>query len=89
MARKSLIARQEKRERLVAKYAKLRAELKEKGDFEALQKLPKDSSPVRLNNRCMFTGRVRSYYRKFGVSRLVLREMALRGEIPGLKKSSW
>ncbi|MBZ0201194.1 MAG: 30S ribosomal protein S14 [Ignavibacteriaceae bacterium] len=89
MARKSLIARQEKRERLVAKYAKLREELKEKGDFEALQKLPKDSSPVRLNNRCMFTGRVRSYYRKFGVSRLVLREMALRGEIPGLKKSSW
>ncbi len=89
MARKSLIARQEKRERLVAKYAKLREELKEKGDFEALQKLPKDSSPVRLNNRCMFTGRVRSYYRKFGVSRLVLREMALKGEIPGLKKSSW
>lgn len=89
MARKSLIARQEKRERLVAKYAKLREELKEKGDYEALQKLPKNSSPVRLNNRCMFTGRVRSYYRKFGVSRLVLREMALKGEIPGLKKSSW
>ncbi len=89
MARKSLIARQEKRERLVKKYAKLREELKEKGDYEALQKLPRDSSPVRLNNRCMFTGRVRSYYRKFGVSRLVLREMALKGEIPGLKKSSW
>ncbi|MCH7973309.1 MAG: 30S ribosomal protein S14 [Bacteroidetes bacterium] len=89
MARKCLIARQEKRERLVNKYAKLRKELKEKGDYEALQKLPKNSSPVRLNNRCMFTGRVRSYYRKFGISRLVLREMALRGEIPGLKKSSW
>ncbi|NCS89097.1 MAG: 30S ribosomal protein S14 [Ignavibacteria bacterium CG2_30_36_16] len=89
MARKSSIARQQKRERLVAKYAKLREELKAKGDFEALQKLPKNSSPVRLNNRCMFTGRVRSYYRKFGVSRLVLREMALKGEIPGLKKASW
>ena len=89
MARKCLIARQKKRERLVNKYAKLRKELKEKGDYEALQKLPKNSSPVRLNNRCMFTGRVRSYYRKFGISRLVLREMALRGEIPGLKKSSW
>lgn len=89
MARKCLIARQEKREKLVEKYAKLRKELKEKGDYEALQKLPKNSSPVRLNNRCQFTGRVRSYYRKFGVSRLVLREMALKGEIPGLKKSSW
>jgi small subunit ribosomal protein S14 len=89
MARKSLIAREDRRKKLVEKYAKLRKELKEKGDFEALQKLPKDSSPVRLNNRCMFTGRARAYYRKFGVSRLVLREMALRGEIPGLKKSSW
>ncbi len=89
MARKSLIAREEKRRKLVEKYAKLRKELKEKGDYEALQKLPKNSSPVRLNNRCMFTGRARAYYRKFGVSRLVLREMALRGEIPGLKKASW
>jgi small subunit ribosomal protein S14 len=89
MARKSLIAREEKRLRMVNKYAKLRKELKEKGDYEALQKLPKNSSPVRLKNRCMMTGRARSYYRKFGVSRLVLREMALRGEIPGLKKSSW
>jgi len=89
MARKSLIAREEKRERMVKKYAKLRKELKEKGDYEALQKLPKNSSPVRLKNRCMITGRARSYYRKFGISRLVLREMALRGEIPGLKKSSW
>ncbi len=89
MARKSLIARQDKRRKLVDKYAKLRVELKEKGDYDALQKLPRNSSPVRLNNRCMFTGRVRSYYRKFGVSRLVLREMALKGEIPGLKKSSW
>ncbi len=89
MARKSLIARQQKREKLVEKYAKIRQELKEKGDFVGLQKLPKNSSPVRLKSRCIFTGRARSYYRKFGVSRLVLREMALRGEIPGLKKSSW
>jgi len=89
MARKSLLAREEKRRRLVEKYADLRKELKEKGDYEALQKLPKNSSPVRLNNRCQFTGRVRGYYRKFGVSRLVLREMALKGEIPGLKKASW
>lgn len=89
MARKSLIAREEKRRKLVQKYEKIRKELKEKGDYDALQKLPKDASPVRLKNRCMFTGRARSYYRKFGISRLVLREMALRGEIPGLKKSSW
>lgn len=89
MARKSLIARQEKRVRLVEKYAKLRKELKENGDYEALQQLPKNSSPVRLRNRCMMTGRPRSYYRKFGISRLVLRELASKGEIPGLKKSSW
>lgn len=89
MARLSIIARDVKRRKLAEKFKKLRAELKEKGDFDALQKLPRNSSPVRLKNRCMFTGRGRSYYRKFGVSRLVLREMALRGEIPGLKKSSW
>ena len=89
MARKCLIARQEKRKVLVEKYAELRKELKENGDYEALQKLPKNSSKVRLNNRCLMTGRVRSYYRKFGVSRLVFREMALKGEIPGIKKASW
>ncbi|MGE5846781.1 MAG: 30S ribosomal protein S14 [Ignavibacteria bacterium] len=89
MARLSSIAREEKRRKLVEKYRKLRQELKEKGDYQALQKLPKDSSAVRLHNRCMFTGRARGYYRKFGLSRLVLREMALKGEIPGLKKSSW
>lgn len=89
MARLSLIARQAKREKMVAKYAQIRKELKENGDYTGLQKLPKNSSPVRLHNRCMFTGRARSYYRKFGVSRLVLREMALKGEIPGLKKASW
>ena len=89
MARKSLIAREAKREKLVEKYAALRKELKEKGDYEALQKLPKNSSSVRLHNRCLMTGRARGYYRKFGISRLVFREMALKGEIPGIKKASW
>jgi small subunit ribosomal protein S14 len=89
MARKSLIARDEKRRKLYEKYKAKREELKANGDYEELQKLPKNSSPVRLKNRCMFTGRSRGFHRKFGVSRLVLREMALRGEIPGLKKSSW
>jgi small subunit ribosomal protein S14 len=89
MARKCLLAREEKRHRLYEKYRKKREELKANGDFEELQKLPRNSSVVRLKNRCMITGRARSYYRKFGVSRLVFREMALRGEIPGVKKSSW
>jgi small subunit ribosomal protein S14 len=89
MARKSLLAREEKRRKTVEKFEKLRKELKEKGDYAGLQKLPRNASPVRLHNRCMFTGRARSYYRKFGISRLVLREMASKGEIPGLKKSSW
>ena len=89
MARKCLVAREEKRQKLVDKYAERRKELKENGDWEALQKLPRNSSPVRLRNRCIMTGRPRGYFRKFGVSRLVFREMALRGEIPGLKKSSW
>lgn len=89
MARKSLIARDEKRRKLYEKYKAKREELKANGDYEELQKLPKNSSPVRLKNRCMFTGRARGFHRKFGISRLVLREMALRGEIPGLKKSSW
>ncbi|RMD50826.1 MAG: 30S ribosomal protein S14 [Ignavibacteria bacterium] len=89
MARKCMAAREAKRRKLVAKYADLRKELKAKGDYEALQKLPKNASPVRVHNRCMMTGRPRGYYRKFGISRLVFREMALRGEIPGVKKSSW
>jgi small subunit ribosomal protein S14 len=89
MARKSLIAREEKRRKLVEKYQKIREELKAKGDYEGLQKLPKNACPIRLHNRCMVTGRARSYYRKFGISRLVFREKALRGEIPGVKKSSW
>ena len=89
MARKSLIARDEKRRKLYEKYKAKRAELKANGEYDELQKLPKNSSPVRLKNRCMFTGRSRGFHRKFGVSRLVLREMALKGEIPGLKKASW
>ena len=89
MARKSLIARDEKRRKLYEKYKAKREELKANNDYEGLQKLPKNSTPVRLKNRCMFTGRSRGFHRKFGISRLVLREMALKGEIPGLKKASW
>ncbi|HOP49072.1 MAG TPA: 30S ribosomal protein S14 [Ignavibacteriales bacterium] len=89
MARKAQFAKEIKKQKLVEKYAKLRAELKEKGDYEALQMLPKNSSKVRLRNRCVFTGRARGNYRKFGISRLVFREMCLRGEIPGIKKASW
>jgi len=89
MARISLLAREDKRRKLYDKYAQKRKELKEKGDYDALQLLPRNSSSTRLHNRCKMTGRPRAYYRKFGVSRLVLREMALRGEVPGLKKASW
>ncbi|EKB51027.1 MULTISPECIES: 30S ribosomal protein S14 [Cyclobacteriaceae] len=89
MARESLKARERKRERLVAKYAKKRAELKAAGDFEALDKLPKNSSPVRLHNRCKLTGRPKGYMRKFGINRVTFREMASAGKIPGVTKSSW
>lgn len=89
MAKKSLIARQERRLATVKKYAEKRKELKEKGDYAALAKLPRDSSATRLHNRCLVTGRSRSYYRKFGISRLVFRELALQGKIPGIVKSSW
>jgi small subunit ribosomal protein S14 len=89
MAKKSLIAKQVRRESIVKKYAEKRKELKEKGDYAALAKLPRDSSATRLHNRCQVTGRARSYYRKFGVSRLVFRELALQGKIPGIVKSSW
>lgn len=89
MARKALIARERKRERLVEKYAELRAKLKEEGDWEALDKLPRNSSAVRLHNRCRLTGRPKGYMRKFGVNRVTFREMALNGKIPGVTKSSW
>lgn len=89
MAKKSARARQTKRERLVAKYATARAELKKKGDYEGLQKLPRNSSPSRLHSRCSVTGRPRSYMRKFGISRIAFRELALEGKIPGVRKASW
>ncbi len=74
---------------MVAKYAQKRAELKAQGDYEALDKLPKNASPVRLHNRCKLTGRPRGYMRKFGISRVTFREMALDGKIPGVTKASW
>ncbi|MBM3433558.1 MAG: 30S ribosomal protein S14 [Schleiferiaceae bacterium] len=89
MAKESMKARERKREALVAKYAAKRAALKEAGDYDALQKLPKNASPVRLHNRCKLTGRPRGYMRQFGISRVTFREMALNGLIPGVKKSSW
>ncbi|MEK9829305.1 MAG: 30S ribosomal protein S14 [Flavobacteriia bacterium] len=89
MAKESMKARERKREALVAKYAAKREALKEAGDYEGLQKLPKNASPVRLHNRCKLTGRPRGYMRQFGISRVTFREMALNGMIPGVKKSSW
>lgn len=89
MAKKSVIARQKKREVLIAKYADLRTKLKAAGDYEALDKLPRNASPVRSKNRCQLTGRPRGYMRKFGISRVAFRDMALNGKIPGVTKSSW
>ncbi|GAB4245357.1 MAG: 30S ribosomal protein S14 [Saprospiraceae bacterium] len=89
MAKKSIIARDKKRERMVAKYAELRKKLKEAGDYEALDKLPRNASPVRLHNRCGLTGRPKGYMRKFGLCRVKFREMALSGKIPGVTKASW
>jgi small subunit ribosomal protein S14 len=89
MAKESMKARERKRERMVAQYADRRAELKAAGDWDALQKLPKNSSKVRLHNRCQLTGRPRGYMRQFGISRVTFREMALNGMIPGVRKASW
>ena len=89
MAKESAKARERKRQAMVAKYAAKRTALKAAGDYEALDKLPKDASPTRLHNRCNLTGRPRGYLRKFGVCRNVFREMALAGKIPGVTKSSW
>jgi small subunit ribosomal protein S14 len=89
MARESIKARERKREYLVAKHAKKRAELKAAGDYEALDKLPKNASPVRLHNRCKLTGRPKGYMRKFGINRVTFREMASSGKIPGITKASW
>ena len=89
MARESIKARERKREKLVARYAEKRKALKEEGDYEALDKLPRNSSRVRLHNRCKLTGRPKGYMRKFGISRVTFREMASEGKIPGITKSSW
>ncbi len=89
MAKKSVIARENKRQRLVAKFADLRKKLKEEGDYDALDKLPRNSSSVRLHNRCLLTGRPKGYMRKFGICRVKFREMALYGKIPGITKASW
>jgi small subunit ribosomal protein S14 len=89
MAKESIKAREVKREKLVARYAAKRAELKAAGDYIALQKLPRNASPVRLHNRCKLTGRPKGYMRAFGISRINFREMALSGLIPGVKKASW
>ncbi len=89
MAKESMKARERKRERMVAKYAQKREELKAAGDYDALQKLPRNANPVRLHNRCQLTGRPRGYMRQFGISRVTFREMALEGKIPGVKKASW
>ncbi|RLD42623.1 MAG: 30S ribosomal protein S14 [Bacteroidetes bacterium] len=89
MAKESMKARERKRQKMVEKYAAKRAALKEAGDYEGLQKLPKNASPVRLHNRCQLSGRPKGYMRQFGVSRINFREMALNGLIPGIKKTSW
>jgi small subunit ribosomal protein S14 len=89
MAKESMKAREVKRAKLVAKYAEKRVRLKAEGNYEALQSIPKNASPVRLHNRCSMTGRPKGYVRQFGISRIQLREMASAGLIPGLRKASW
>lgn len=89
MAKESMKARERKRKRTVEVYATKRAALKEAGDQEGLQKLPRNASPVRLHNRCQLTGRPKGYMRQFGISRINFREMALNGLIPGITKASW
>lgn len=89
MARKAVIAREKKRERMVAKYAPLREKLKAEGKWEELDKLPRNGAKVRLHNRCKLTGRPKGYMRQFGINRVTFREMALNGKIPGVTKASW
>jgi small subunit ribosomal protein S14 len=89
MAKQSVMARQRKREKMVAQLAEKRDALKAAGDWKALDALPKNSSPVRLKNRCQLTGRPRGFIRHFGLSRVMFRDMALNGKIPGVKKASW
>lgn len=89
MAKKSWIARNKKRRALVDKYAEQRRTLRENQDWGALSRLPRNSSPTRIKNRCAMTGRARGFYRRFGISRIALRELALKGQIPGVRKASW
>jgi len=89
MAKESMKAREVRRKNLVDKYAAKRAELKAAGDFQELSKLPRNSSPIRLHNRCKLTGRPKGYMRQFGISRIAFRELASKGLIPGVKKASW
>lgn len=89
MAKKSKVAKDLKQQELVARYAAVRRELKDKRDYEALNKLPRNSSPTRLKNRCQLTGRPRGYMRKFKMSRIAFRELAHKGQLPGIKKASW
>ncbi|MCO6466338.1 MAG: 30S ribosomal protein S14 [Bradyrhizobiaceae bacterium] len=89
MAKKSIIARNQRRIRLAEKYAAKRAELKAAGDMEGLQKLPRNSSPTRIRQRCLVTGRGRGVYRKYGLCRNMFRQLALEGKIPGVRKASW
>ncbi len=89
MAKESMKARERKRAKIVAKYAEKRKALKEAGDYDTLQKLPKNASPVRMHNRCKLTGRPKGYMRQFGLSRVTFREMANQGLIPGVRKASW
>ena len=89
MAKESMKAREVKRQKLVTKYLDKRNTLKSSGDYVGLQKIPKNASPVRLHNRCKITGRPKGYMRIFGISRVMFREMANKGLIPGIKKSSW
>lgn len=89
MATKAWISKQKRREALVQKYAELRRQLKKEGNYAALAKLPRDASPTRSHNRCQLTGRSRGFLRRFKISRIMLRELALAGKVPGLKKASW
>jgi small subunit ribosomal protein S14 len=89
MAKKSVIARENKRARMVAKYADFRKKLKDAGDYDALDKLPRNASPVRQHNRCLLTGRPKGYMRKFGICRVKFRQMALGWENPRYNKASW
>lgn len=89
MAKKSMVAREAKRQKIVDRYAEKRVALKAAGDYEGLAKLPRNASPTRLHNRCRETGRPHAYMGKFGLSRIAFRELAHKGQIPGVTKASW